>query len=117
MNTSTHTRRLVLAALAAALLSGVAFAQDTPAVSERPGYGRALMTEQERSEHRERMRAATSQEERTQLRTERRQQMVERAAEHGITLPDNPRGRAMGPGRNKDCGDREGPKQGRYGRG
>jgi hypothetical protein len=60
-----------------------------------------LMTEQERIEHRNKMRAAKTPEERERVRAEHHEQMKARAKERGITLPDQPpagRGPGMGPG-------------------
>jgi len=67
-------------------------------------YGNQLMTEQERIEHRDRMRAATSDAERDQIRREHHELMKERGRARGITLPDEPpaTGGGMGPGRNRN---------------
>ena len=56
-------------------------------------YGSQLMTPQERTEFRAKMRAAKTPEERTQLRAEHHKAMQARAKEKGMTLPDAP---AMG---------------------
>lgn len=63
-------------------------------------YGSQLMTQQERIEFRDRMRAATTAEEREQIRQEHHEQMQARAKERGVTLPDSPPvgGGGMGPG-------------------
>lgn len=53
-------------------------------------YGSQLMTEQERLEFRERMRAAETNEERERLRREHHERMQERAKEQGLRLPDTP---------------------------
>jgi len=50
-------------------------------------YGYQLMTERERSEFRDRIRAANSEQEREQIRSEHRAQMQARARERGVTLP------------------------------
>jgi hypothetical protein len=67
-----------------------------------PVYGSQLMTNQERIQYRNRMRAAKTVEEREQIRLEHHKQMQERAKERGVTLPDVPpprgSGRGMGPG-------------------
>ncbi|MDH4151696.1 MAG: hypothetical protein OEV67_14425 [Betaproteobacteria bacterium] len=64
-------------------------------------YGSQLMTQQERNEYRDRMRAAKTEQERERIRAEHHQRMTERARERGITLPDDPpakgSGRGMGP--------------------
>jgi hypothetical protein len=49
-----------------------------------------MMTEQERLEHRNTLRSVKTLEERERIRTEHHEQMVERARERGITLPDEP---------------------------
>lgn len=53
---------------------------------EPPYYGQQLMTDQERERLRERLRNATSEQERGRIRTESRQQMQERAREYQIPL-------------------------------
>lgn len=49
-------------------------------------YGYQLMTERERSEFRERLRLASTEQERAQIRAEHHAQMQVRAAERGVTL-------------------------------
>lgn len=65
-------------------------------------YGSQLMTRQERIEHRNKLRAAKTAEERQQIRAEHHTRMQERARERGVTLPDMPPaaggGKGMGPG-------------------
>jgi hypothetical protein len=63
-------------------------------------YGSQLMTQQERTAYRAKMRAAKTQEERERIRAEHHEQMKARAKERGVTLPDEPpaRGGGMGPG-------------------
>lgn len=63
-------------------------------------YGSQLMTEQERLEHRNRMRSFKTEEERNTYRLEHHNRMQERAKAKGVTLPDEPpmRGGPMGPG-------------------
>jgi len=94
-------RTTLIAALAAALLSGGAFAQpagNVPTIDDdAPIYGSQLMTAQERAEHRDRMRAAKTLEEREQIRAEHHERMQARAKERGVTLPDQPPMR-RGPG-------------------
>jgi hypothetical protein len=65
---------------------------------DTPIYGSQLMTQQERSEYRSRMRAAKTQEEREQVRKEHHEQMKARAKEKGVSLPDEPPARGMGGG-------------------
>ncbi|MCZ6481459.1 MAG: hypothetical protein ACE1Z6_07305 [Candidatus Methylomirabilales bacterium] len=63
------------------------------------GMGRQLMTQGEWQQHREKMRTL-SPEAREQYREEWHKEMVERAKERGITMPETPgpHGRGMGPG-------------------
>ena len=69
-------------------------------------YGSQLMTPEERAEHRPRMRAARTPQEREQIRMQQHERMKERAKARGLTLPDEPpmggggmgRGWGMGPG-------------------
>ncbi|MFZ5875629.1 MAG: hypothetical protein ACOYXU_04375 [Nitrospirota bacterium] len=63
-------------------------------------YGSQLMTEQERAEYRAKMRAAKTAEEQEKIRKEHHEQMTARAAERGMTLPDEPpmKGGGMGMG-------------------
>ena len=61
-------------------------------------YGSQIMTQQERTEYRDKMRAAKTVEEREQIRKEHHALMKERAKAKGITLPDEPPARGMGGG-------------------
>ncbi|MDQ1362483.1 MAG: hypothetical protein QG652_343 [Pseudomonadota bacterium] len=61
-------------------------------------FGRQLMTAEEMVQYRNRMRAAKTAEEREQIRNEHHEQMKVRAKERGVTLPDEPPARGMGPG-------------------
>jgi hypothetical protein len=65
-----------------------------------PIFGSQLMTPQERSEYRTRMRGAKNLDEREQIRLDHHAAMKARAAERGVALPDAPPPRAggMGPG-------------------
>ncbi len=95
--TQMNVKALVLA-LAMTGLSVGALAEDVPI------YGSQLMTNQERIEHRNKLRAAKTAEEREQVRLQHHEQMQLRAKEQGVTLPDTPpaqggrQGRGMGPG-------------------
>lgn len=82
-------RKLLLSLVAAGLLltSGGAFAADP--VTE-PIFGSQLMTEQERNEHRNAMRSARTDEERSTIRAKHHEQMLQRAQERGVTLPATP---------------------------
>lgn len=78
-----------------------------PALAQdEPIYGQQLMTEQERAEHREKMRSLQTEEEREQYRREHHEKMQERAKERGVTLPDEPgqRGKGMNQGKGKGQG-------------
>ena len=94
--------RFLTSVAAALLLAGSAFAQqgDLPPIpDDAPIYGSQIMTPEERVEHRIKMRSAKTLEEREQIRSEHHKQMVERARERGVTLPDEPPMRGgMGPG-------------------
>ncbi len=88
---------VALSALLLALMAGTAIGADQPV------YGSQLMTNQERIEHRNKLRAAKTAEAREQVRLEHHEQMQLRAKERGVTLPDTPpqgggMGRRMGPG-------------------
>ena len=61
-------------------------------------YGYQLMTPQERTEYRSKMRSLKTQAERDALRAEHHEQMRKRAAEKGITLPVRPMNRGRGQG-------------------
>lgn len=96
-------RKLLLIASLTTLLMSGAFAQPSgglpPIADDAPIYGSQMMTQQERIEHRNQMRAAKTLEEREQVRSRHHELMVQRAKERGITLPDEPPMRGgMGPG-------------------
>lgn len=92
----------VVAIYAAAGTSWAEEPQPTPAQNSEVIYGSQLMTQQERIEHRNKIRAAKTQMERDQIRAEHHAKMQERAKQRGITLPDMPpaggMGGGMGPG-------------------
>jgi len=67
-------------------------------------YGSQLMTEQERIEHRERMRNATSETERQKIRNEHHKRMQKRAKKKGLSLPEEPPKRGQGKGMGKGMG-------------
>jgi hypothetical protein len=70
-------------------------------------YGSELMTPEERTAHRARMRDAKTQTERDQVRAEHHAAMQARAKERGVTLPDQPRaggGPRGGPGKGAGAG-------------
>ena len=102
-------RMLVVSTLAGALslFTGFALAADQERAQERVQtqeleqfYGSQLMTQQERAEHRAKMRAAKSAGEREQIRKEHHERMKKRAKARSVTLPDEPpvREGGMGPG-------------------
>lgn len=88
-----HTRLLGLmavclsSALPPALPSAMAADGNNAAA---PMYGSQLMTDKERTEHRARVWAAQSEEERNRIRTEHHEEMKKRAKAQGLTLPDAP---------------------------
>lgn len=76
-------------------------------------YGSQMMSAEERAEYRARMRAANSAEERERLREEHHRQMLARAKERGVVLPEAPSaspragsgsGAGMGPGSGRGPG-------------
>lgn len=112
-------RNLTISSLASALLliSGFALAADKDQVKDKTQdqtqlrdqdriFGSQLMTEQERLEHRNKMRNFKTQQERDAYQLEHHKLMQTRAKEKGVTLPDEPMmkpggmmpGGGMGPG-------------------
>lgn len=101
-------RLLTVSTLASVLLmpAGVVLAADQGAAREsaqtqQQVYGSQLMTEQERNEHREKMRAAKTPEERKQLQMENHERMKERAKARHMKMSEQPpavRGGGMGSG-------------------
>lgn len=81
---------------------------------QQPVYGSQLMTQQEMAEHRAKMRAAKTQQERNQIRNEQHERMQQRAKERGVTLPNQPPQNrphnGMGPG--NGMGNGTGPRNG-----
>lgn len=69
----------------------------------RQRLGKELMSPEERAAQRNRMREATTAEERERLREEHHEQMKARAQEQGVSLPDSPPARqgGMGGGANR----------------
>lgn len=80
----------------------------SPVFSEEPEkiYGSQLMTNQERIEHRERLRNAKTMKEREKIRKDHHERMKERAREQGKSLPDEP------PARGGFMGSGDGPQDG-----
>lgn len=91
---------LIATALIISCFTGNIYAQEQARDQTRERiYGSQLMTQQERLEHRERMRTMQTNEQRETYRQEHHKKMQERAQERGVTIPDDPPPRAgMGPG-------------------
>lgn len=98
-------RNLLFAVMAVMAIGAVpAQADDDEAI-----YGRELMTEQERMEHRRQMRNLEG-EEREAYRKELHEKMQKRAKEQGKSIPDEPgaRGKGMMQGQGKGMGQGKG---------
>lgn len=100
-------RKLMISVIAGALAlgGGLVVAADQTRTQQQTQaqeqiYGSQLMTQQERLEYRNRMRAAKTTAEREKIRLEHHERMQALAKERGITLPDvpTPGGAGMGPG-------------------
>lgn len=94
-----------IAASMAVAASASAVAQPTtqtpaqaPVQAQERIYGSQLMTAEERSEYRQRMRELKTQQERDELRKAHHAKMQERAKERGVVLPDQPPARGAGAG-------------------
>ena len=72
----------------------------TTSSAEDQAYGWQLMSEQERIEHRNKMRSFKTEQERERYRLEHHKKMQKRADQQGLSLPDQPRvqGQGMGTG-------------------
>lgn len=100
MTTCKFSRIGTAAILAMAAISGMsthALAQDKEQDRDRVQlrdqdriFGSELMTEQERNEHRNRLRTMKTEQERDAYRLEHHQRMQERARALGAKLPDEP---------------------------
>ena len=103
---SLMTGLLVAGAAVSAYTPPTYAAEKTQVRQQDPVYGHELMTEQERAEHRTKMRALKTEKEREQFRLEHHKKMQERAKERGVTLPDEPmpRGSDMGGGKGGGMG-------------
>jgi hypothetical protein len=77
-----------------------------------PIFGSQLMTEQERTVHRARMWAAQGDEARDAIRAEHHEQMLVRARERGVSLPEVPPARGAGMGQGRGMGQGAGPGRG-----
>lgn len=80
--------------------SPAAGGEQTQQQAQQRIFGSQLMTPRERAEYRAKLRAAKTLEERQKIRAEHHRQMLERAKERGVTLPEMPPpgGGMMGPG-------------------
>ena len=93
---------MAIAAMGVLLTLGSALAQNQDQsraqqqIRDRDIYGYQMMTSQERNEYRNRMRTANTAEERERIRAEHHAQMLARAKERGVTLPQEPP-EGMGP--------------------
>lgn len=85
-----NTVKIMLSAIALGLMTSGAIAADETV------YGSQMMTNQERMEHRTKMNAAKTAQEREQVRLEHHEQMQLRAKERGVTLPDTPPAQGAG---------------------
>lgn len=111
-------RTLLASAFAVAL--GVCAGPASAADQDDRIYGSQMMTQQERNEYHDKMRAAKTADERDKIRREHHALMKERAKERGVTLPDEPPmrggmgpGAGMGPGGGMGSGGGMGPGGGR----
>ncbi len=107
-------KTLLVSAMASGLLFMVSpgfaaeAATQNQAQQQEQIYGNQLMTVQERTEYRAKMRAAKTVEAREQIRAEHHQAMQVRARDKGMTLPDEPPARGMGAGPGSGGGMRSG---------
>jgi len=94
------TRQLqkALILLILALIPQVSFSDE---IDDEMNYGREMLTVQEREAYVAQMRAATTAEERQQIRFKHRQMVHERAKAKGVVLPEEPMQNSMGVGNNK----------------
>lgn len=93
-------RAMAIAAMGVLLTVGSALAQNPSRAQEqirdRDIYAYQMMTQQERDEYRNRMRTATTVQERERIREEHHAQMLARAKERGVKIPEGPPA-GMGP--------------------
>lgn len=96
---SANRFRTTLAALLVACAGSLAAAEPATVTADQ------LMTAEERTEQRNRMRAARTEDERAAIRAENHQRMSERAAARGQVLtPVNPQSPGAGAGRGPGAG-------------
>lgn len=100
------TSKLMHTLLAACFV--IAAGSTQAATTDEPIFGSQLMSQQERNEHRLKMQSAKTADEREAVRAQHHQQMLERARQQGVTLPETPpaqgAGRGMGPGGGRGMG-------------
>ncbi len=94
---------MLLGLTAAAFLSGgIALGEEQgqarKSVQKQQASGREMMTHEERQEHRDKMKSATTKEERSKVRAEQHEKMKKRAKEQGKTVPEHPPEEGMGGG-------------------
>lgn len=89
----------ILASVSGMAISAEQYGGNTGSRNEQI-YGYSLMTPQERDEYRAKMRNARTAEERQAIREQHHVEMVQRAKDRGVLLPDTPpqAGGQMGPG-------------------
>ena len=94
-------KKVLVFVVALGLFQGAVYAAEQDQAKPRI-YGSQLMSPQERMEYRSKMRSMKTREEREAFRKEHHKQMMERAKERGVQLPDTPprdgMRRGMGPG-------------------
>lgn len=81
---------VIITVLAGALSLSSGILMAAPEEGSSQIYGSQMMTQQERADHRAKLRAAKTQTERNQIRQENHQRMQQRAKERGIKMPDMP---------------------------
>ncbi len=93
---------LIFSAMAFTAGSGMATDQEQSRQTmqqQEQVFGWELMTQEERIEHRDKMRSLQSQEERESYRLEHHAEMEKRARERGVVLPEMiPQSQGRGPG-------------------
>lgn len=92
MKSKRHLAIALLTSLGVSLFLANAQAQTNPVEGKKHGHGSEmsqLMTPEERTSMRTKMKAAQTPEERKEIRTAMRAEMQKRAKEKGITLPDH----------------------------
>ncbi|MDG4812390.1 hypothetical protein P8629_05170 [Hydrogenovibrio sp. 3SP14C1] len=104
---------IIVAALAGVLSLNGGALMAAPGDGSSQIYGSQLMTQQEISDHRAKLRAAKTQAERNQIRQENHERMQQRARERGVQMPDMPpqnrghmnQGQGMGNGMGQGMGN------------